>query len=41
MYNPKSHKAEEFISHQEILDTLEYAQKNNKQLPKNLESKNI
>ncbi len=28
MYNPKSHKAEEFISHQEILDTLEYAQKN-------------
>ena len=28
MYNPKSHKAEEFISHQEILDTLEHAQKN-------------
>ena len=28
MYNPKSHKAEEFISHQEILDTLEYAQRN-------------
>ena len=28
MYNPKSHKAEEFICHQEILDTLEYAQKN-------------
>ncbi len=28
MYNPKSHKAEEFISHQEILDTLEYAQQN-------------
>ena len=28
MYNPKSHKAEEFISHQEILDTLQYAQKN-------------
>ncbi len=28
MYNPKSRKAEEFICHQEILDTLEYAQKN-------------
>ena len=28
MYNPKSHKAEEFICHQEILDTLEYAQQN-------------
>ena len=25
MYNPKSLKAEEFISHQEILDTLAYA----------------
>ena len=25
MYNPKSLKAEEFIDHQEILDTLEYA----------------
>jgi len=25
MYNPKSKKAEEFISHQEILDTLAYA----------------
>lgn len=25
MYNPKSMKAEEFIDHQEILDTLEYA----------------
>lgn len=25
MYNPKSRKAEEFISHQEILDTLAYA----------------
>lgn len=29
MYDPKSSKAEEFISHEEILDTLEYA-KNNK-----------
>ena len=28
MYNPKSLKAEEFISHDEILQTLEYAEKN-------------
>ncbi len=28
MYNPKSSKAEEFIDHNEILNTLEYAQKN-------------
>lgn len=28
IYNPKSLKAEEFINHQEILDTLEYAEKN-------------
>ena len=28
MYDPKSMKAEEFISHQEILDTLAYAQEN-------------
>ena len=28
MYNPKSTKAEEFISHQEVLDTIEYAEKN-------------
>ena len=28
MYNPKSHKAEEFISHEEILDTLKYAEEN-------------
>ena len=28
MYNPKSLKAEEFIDHQEILETLEYAEKN-------------
>ena len=34
MYNPKSHKAEEFISHEEVLETLEYAEKNknNKEL---------
>ena len=28
MYNPKSHKAEEFINHEEVLETLEYAEKN-------------
>ena len=28
VYDPKSKKAEEFINHQEILETLEYAQKN-------------
>lgn len=28
MYNPKSTKAEEFISHQEVLDTIEYAKTN-------------
>ena len=28
MYNPKSLKAEEFINHQEILDTLAYADQN-------------
>lgn len=28
MYNPKSHKAEEFINHDEILDTLKYAEEN-------------
>ena len=27
-YNPKSKNAEEFINHQEILETLEYAEKN-------------
>ena len=26
MYNPKSRKAEEFIDHQEVLDSLAYAQ---------------
>lgn len=30
MYNPKSLKAEEFISHEEILSTLEYAEANKK-----------
>lgn len=28
MYNPKSHNADEFISHQEILDTLKFADEN-------------
>lgn len=28
MYNPKSSKAEEFINHEEIMDTLSYAEKN-------------
>lgn len=28
MYDPKSMKAEEFISHEEVLETLEYADKN-------------
>ena len=28
MYNPKSLKAEEFIDHEEILDTLKYAEEN-------------
>lgn len=28
MYNPKSHKAEEFISHEEVLASLDYASKN-------------
>ena len=28
MYNPKSLEAEEFICHEEILDTLDYAEKN-------------
>ena len=34
MYNPKSLKAEEFINHEEILDTLKFAEenKNNREL---------
>ena len=27
-YNPSSQKAEEFINHEEILETLSYAEKN-------------
>jgi len=33
MYDPKSTKAEEFISHDEILATLEYAEKNKRNVP--------
>lgn len=33
MYNPKSLKAEEFISHEEILDTLSYADENKENIP--------
>ncbi len=32
MYDPKSLKAEEFISHEEILETLDYAEKNKNNL---------
>ncbi|MBQ7131659.1 MAG: [Oscillospiraceae bacterium] len=32
MYNPKSLKAEEFICHEEILETLDYAEKNKNNL---------
>lgn len=32
MYNPKSMKAEEFINHEEILDTLAYAEENKSNL---------
>ena len=28
VYNPRSLKAEEFINHEEILETIEYAEKN-------------
>ena len=28
MYNPKSMKAEEFINHEEVLETLAFAEKN-------------
>lgn len=28
IYNPKSHKAEEFINHEEILETIRYAEEN-------------
>ncbi|MGN0547304.1 MAG: [FeFe] hydrogenase H-cluster radical SAM maturase HydG [Acutalibacteraceae bacterium] len=33
MYNPKSLKAEEFINNEEILETLEYAEKNKNNIP--------
>ena len=28
LYDPKSHKAEEFINHEEVLASLDYAEKN-------------
>ena len=34
-YNPKSLKAEEFISHEEILETLRYAEENKHNIPLN------
>ena len=33
MYNPKSLKAEEFISHEEILETLDYAEQHKNDMP--------
>ena len=38
MYNPKSLKAEEFINHEEILDTLKFAEENktNRELIKSI-----
>ena len=33
MYNPKSQQAEEFISHEEILETLKYAEDNKNNIP--------
>ncbi len=33
IYNPKSLKAEEFINHEEILETIEYAEKNKHNIP--------
>ena len=32
MYNPKSAKAEEFINNQEVIETLDYAEKNSNNL---------
>ena len=33
VYNPKSLKAEEFICHEEIMDTLAFADENKDNLP--------
>ena len=33
MYNPQSLKAEEFISHDEVLETLDYAARNRSNAP--------
>ena len=32
MYNPKSHKAEEFINHDEVLASINYAEENKNNL---------
>ena len=32
-YNPKSLRAEEFINHEEILETIRYAEENKHNLP--------
>ena len=32
-YDPKSLKAEEFINHEEILESLDYAKKNKDNIP--------
>ena len=32
MYNPKSHKAEEFINHEEVLASINYAEENKNNL---------
>jgi 2-iminoacetate synthase len=33
VYDPKSEKADEFINHQEILDTIKYANENKANIP--------
>lgn len=33
VYNPKSLKAEEFINHEEILETIKYAEENKNNIP--------
>ena len=41
MYNPKSNNADEFISHQEILDTLKYADENKNNIVLDAKYKNL
>lgn len=33
IYDPKSRKAEEFINHEEILETIRYAEENKHNIP--------